>query len=157
MKISTEQKLDNFRNMRSMIKDYRKQHNRFPTLKEFEEKLEMSFSSVQRYKRVILDEQKSLLLKTFQDEMVYRISDAIKSIDKNIKIFEEIRDKKNDDDATMSAGKLVIESKLDAIRIMRDGPDFLGINYDVSNEQEHIYEENLREERIRESIESIFD
>lgn len=157
MKISTEQKLDNFRNMRSMIKDYRKQHNRFPTLKEFEEKLEMSFSSVQRYKRVILDEQKSLLLKTFQDEMVYRISDAIKSIDKNIKIFEEIRDKKNDDDATMSAGKLVIESKLDAIRVMRDGPDFLGINYDVSNEQEHIHEENLREERIRESIESIFD
>lgn len=157
MKISSEQKLDNYRNMRSMIKDYRKQHNRFPTLKEFEEKLEMSSASVKRYKRVILDEQKSLLLKTFQDEMVYRVGDAIKSIDKNVGIFETIRDETDNDDTKMSAGKIVIESKLDAIRVMRDGPDFLGINYDVSNEQEHIHEENIREERIRESIESIFD
>jgi len=157
MKISTEQKLDNFRNMRSMIKDYRKQHNRFPTVQEFEEKLEMSSASVERYKRVILDEQKSLLLKTFQDEMVYRVSDAIKSIDKNVGVFEKIRDETDNDDTKMSAGKIVIESKLDAIRVMRDGPDFLGINYDVSNEQEHIHEENIREERIRESIESIFD
>ena len=156
MKISTEQKLDNFRNMHSMIEDYRKQHNRFPTLKEFEEKLGMSEATVKRYKRIILDQQKSLLLKTFQDEMVYRVGDAIKSIDKNVGIFETIRDETNDDDTKMSAGKIVIESKLDAIRIMRDGPDFLGINYDVSNEQEHIHEENIREDRIRESIKSTF-
>ena len=157
MKISTEQKLDNFRNMRSMITDYRKQHTRFPTLKEFEEKLGMSEATVKRYKRIILDEQKSLLLKTFQDEMVYRISDTIKSIDKNVTIFEGIRDETDNDDTKMSAGKIVIESKLDAIRVMRDGPDFLGINYDVSNKQEHIHEENIREDRIQESVESTFD
>lgn len=157
MKISTGHKLDNFRNMRSMIKDYSEQYSRYPTNKEMEEKLEMSEATVKRYKRVILNDQKLLLLKTFHDEMVYRISDAVTSIDKNVTIFETIRDKKTEDYITMAAGKLVIESKLDAIRVMRDGPDFLGINYDVSNEQEHIYEENIRDERIRESVESIFD
>ena len=159
MRISTQQKLDNYRNMVGMIIDYRKQYNRLPTNKEFEVKLEISPSSVKRYKSAILQEEKSILLKKFQDDMLFRVSEVITSIDKNVGIFEKIRDKTSSDDtAVMSAGKLVIESKLDAIRVMRDGPDFLKINYDdVSNKQEHIHKQDIREERIRESIESIFD
>ncbi len=156
MKISTEQKLDNFRNMRAMISDYRTQHNRFPTIEEFEEKLEMSSATVKRYKVIILEENKIQLLKKFQDEMVIRIEDVVESIDDNVKKFKTIRDVGNDEHAVISAAKCIIESKLDAIRVMRDGPDFLGVDYDVSDKQEYIHGE-IESEKIKSGIESISD
>lgn len=156
MKISTEQKLDNFRNMRAMISDYRTQHNRFPTIEEFEEKLEMSSATVKRYKVIILEENKIQLLKKFQDEMVIRIEDVVESIDDNVKKFKTIRDESNDENAVISAAKCIIESKLDAIRVMRDGPDFLGVDYDVSDKQEYIHGE-IESEKIKSGIESISD
>lgn len=148
MKISTEQKLDNFRNMRAMISDYRTQHNRFPTIEEFEEKLEMSSATVKRYKVIILEENKIQLLKKFQDEMVIRIEDVVESIDDNVKKFKTIRDESNDENTVISAAKCIIESKLDAIRVMRDGPDFLGVDYDVSDKQEYIHGE-IESEKIK--------
>lgn len=157
MKISTEQKIDNFRNMRGMITDYRIQHNRLPTNAEFAKKLGMHPTTVRTYKRHILNKEKEKLLQTFQDEMIVRVKDVVKSIDENIEIFETIRDDTTTtSDTKMSAAKSVIDSKLDVIRIMRDGPDFLEVEYgsnngsnngskdiidndNVSNEQKHIH------------------
>jgi len=150
VKISTEAKLDNFRNMRAMIADYIKQYSRFPTSKEFEEKLNMSEATVKRYKKIILQENKQKILDEFHHDMIIHVEKSFETINKNIKIFEEIRDNSGDNDEKMIAAKYVLESHLDAIRIMNDAPEYLGLEYDgndsndsndnnVQDEQEYIH------------------
>ena len=127
MKISTEQKLDNFRNMRAMIEDYARQYSRFPISKEFEEKLNISESTVKRYKKVILQENKKKILDEFHHDILIHVEKSFVTINQNIKIFEEIRDNSENNDEKMIAAKNILESHLDAIRIMNDAPEYLGL------------------------------
>ena len=128
MKISTEQKLDNFKNMRSMISDYKKQNDRYPTTDEFVEKLGLSASTVRRYKRVILDEDKKKILEEFQEEVIEDVKDLQTDIKANIKIFKTIRDgEASDSNDKMNAARNLQESRLDLIRIKRDAPEFYRI------------------------------
>lgn len=146
MKISTEDKLDNQRNMLGMIEDYKREHNRFPTLKEFEEKLEMSPRSVQRYKSEILEESKKKLLDKFHNNMILHVEAAFNTINDNVKIFEYIRENSTSSDEKMVAAKNILEAHLDAVRIINDAPDYLGLDYDVQNEQKYIHRQENNEE-----------
>lgn len=152
--ITSEQKKDNYRNMRSMINDYREQHNRFPTIKEFIEKLEMPKRTVLRYKKAISDEDTKNLLDEFQDDMKIRVKKTMKSIDKGIEVLEIISDNAEHASDRISATKGVIELNLNAIRIMRDGPNFLNLDYNVSDGQEHIHRK-INSDRITEGLNSL--
>jgi len=136
MNISREKKLQNFRDMRGLIADHRKNHNRFPTTEEFVELTGMHETTARGYKRVILAEDKKKLLAKFQDEMIVRVGDAVDTLDKNIKMLEGIRDGENNNAEKMIAAKAINESKMDVIRVMRDGTDFIGITDDDSNEDD---------------------
>ena len=154
-KISSEQKRDNYRNMRAMINDYRDQQNRHPTIKEFEEKLGLSESTVFRYKKTISSEDTKEMLDEFQDDMKYRIKKTLRSIDKGVEILEGIQNDAEHSSDVISATKAIKELNLDAVRIMRDGPGFLNLNYDESNEHEYIHRET-NSDKITESIETMF-
>lgn len=156
-RISAEQKLDNFRNMYAMIQDYKNNYSRFPSGKEFEEKLGMAEATVKRYKLVILNDSKKKMLDEFHHDILLHVEKAFSAINKNIKIFEEIRDNANNNDEKMAAAKYVLESHLDAIRIMNDAPEYLGLEYNdnVQNEQEHIHRKDSSE-KVKDSIESMF-
>lgn len=161
-KISPEQKLDNFRNMYGMIEDYYKQYGRHPTNQEFEEKLGMSGPTVRRYKAVIREQNKKKLLETFQYDIITHARASLETVNKNIKIFENIRDTAEDKDRVMTAAKNVLESHLDAIRIITDVPVYLESSSDQNNnnnvpvKQEHNIEES-KEEQITDSIKSMYD
>lgn len=156
MAISTEQKLDNFRNMRAMISDYAEKYNRFPTIEEFEEGLNMAQNTVLRYKKVILEENRKKMLDEFQSDMIVRMNKTIKSIDNGIEKLNTISEEGKFDSDKITAIKGIVELNIDVISIMRDGPDFLKSddNY-VSDKQEYIYKE-IQSEKITDSIESTF-
>ncbi len=146
MKISVEDKLENQRNMLGMIEDYKREHHRFPTLQEFEEKLSMSPRTVQRYKAEILVESKKRLLEKFHNNMILHVESAFTTINENVKIFEYIRENSTSNDEKMTAAKNILDSHLDAVRIINDAPDYLGLDYDVQDEQKHIHRQESNEE-----------
>lgn len=155
-KISTEQKLDNIRNMRAMIKDYSKIHNRYPTNKEMEEKLGFSEATVKRYKHTILDEIKKELITQFNEDIIIHVNGAITEINKNITLFKKIRDNSDNEDTKMAAAKNIEEAHLDIVRIMSDAPQY--INNDIAeNEQEYIHGSEEAQQRTTDSIKSMFD
>lgn len=160
MKISSEQKLDNFRNMYSMIEDYHKQYGRYPTNQEFEEKLGMASATVQRYKRAIRQENKKKLLEIFHYDIITHARASLETVNKNVKIFEKIRDNSEDDDKVMTAAKNVLEAHLDAIRIITDVPGYLDNNSNENNDVPVKQEHNIgksKEDKITDSIESMYD
>jgi len=75
-----------------MIEDYDRLHSRFPTSKEFEDKLNMSEATVKRYKNAIIKQKKIALFGTFSEKILHHAAKAFEEINKNIKIFEDIRD-----------------------------------------------------------------
>lgn len=163
MKITTEEKMDKFRNMRAMIEDYKRLYSRYPTLKEYQEKLNMSSAVVIRYKRVILQEAKKKILDVFHNDMIIHIEKSLEAINENVEIFKKIRDDTfNDKNIIMLAAKNVLESHIDAVRIMKDAPDYLGLKYDddkkidnnVQDEQKYLYGQD-DSEKIKDSIESM--
>lgn len=157
-KIDAAQKLDNFINMRSMISDYKKQHDRYPTTAEIVEKLGMSRATVVRYKGVILDENKKTILDTFQVDIIKDVEDLDKVMRDNAKFFKKIRDGElNETSDQMNAARNLQEVYLDLIRIKRDAPEFLGIDYNnVQSEQEHIHEQE-QGFKVEQGISSLFD
>jgi transcriptional regulator with XRE-family HTH domain len=159
-KIPSQQKLDNYRNMCSMVSDYEKLYHRWPTIQELEEKLGMSPATVKRYKRDILMYSKRKLLDSYQYDIVVHVREALNTINRNISIFEEIRDSpETDSSGRMAAAKLVLETHLDAIRIMEQSPEYLGPqhgDYDVQDGQEHIHGKG-GSEKVKEFIEATFD
>jgi len=163
MKISTEKKLDNFRNMRAMIDDYFKLHNRSRTNKEMQEKLDMSAPTVQRYKAVIFKEMKEELAKKFNDDIVLSAGKIIEKINKSITTFEEIRDGEEKASDKISAAREVILAEQYKLKVMQDGIIFLeeednsnGNDNAVRTDKQHIHRETKSEERIQESIKSMY-
>lgn len=160
-----------FRDMRAMISDYKKNFGRFPTSKEFEDKLEMSEATVKRYKKIILAESKQALLKQFHQDIIIHVEGALDVITENIKLFREIRDSETSSDEKMTAAKNLQEAHLDAVRIMNDAPEYLGLeddstdsnnnsnndnnNVNSTNESEHIHKQAKEEERISEEAETL--
>ena len=155
MKINSEEKLENQRNMLGMIEDYKREYSRFPTLKEFEEKLNMAPRTVSRYKSEILVDSKKKLLDKFHNNILLHVEAAFNTINENVKIFEKIRDESDSNDEKMIAAKNILESHLDAVRIINDAPEYLGLDYDVSNEQEHIHRKTDKE-KIKDPVEHTF-
>lgn len=156
--ISTEQKLDNYRNMCSMISDYDKQYSRWPTSKEFEEKLGMSRNTVTRYKHDILAQDKKQLFDSFNYEIILHTKKAISRLNKNIKDCEEILKKSEDNTEKMDTGQRILDYHIHAIKIMRDVGEYVGdtSNDDVQSEQERIHRK-ADSENIEDSIESTFN
>lgn len=157
-KISSEQKLDNFRNMFSMIEDYKKLHSRFPTLKEFEEKLNMSEATVKRYKSVIIKHLSEKLLEKYGCDMYIHIDKAMDALKEHSKICTEIRDDSSGDEK-INANKGIVESELDIVRLIADSREYLRLveDYNVSeNGQEYNNKQTEKDERTQESIEAIF-
>ena len=152
MKISTEQKLDNYRNMVSMISDYQKQYSRFPTSKEFEEKLGISESTVTRYKRDILLQDKKELFDSFNYEIILYTKKALSRIKKNIEDCEKIYDEPDDNTEKMDTGQRILDYCLESIKIMRDIPAYVGdtsndsSNNNVQSEQERIHRQDNSED-----------
>lgn len=156
--ISTEQKLENFRNMYGMIDDYKKLHSRFPTTKEFEEKLNMAPATVKRYKSVILKHLTEKLLEKYSCDMYIHIDKAMDALNEHSKICKEIRDKTSGDEK-INANKGIVESELDIVRLIADSREYLRLveDYNVSeNGQEHNNKQIEKDERTQESIEAIF-
>ncbi len=163
MAISTEQKLDNFRNMKSMIDDYAEKYNRFPSIKEFEDGLDMARMTVFRYKKVIVEENRKNMLEHFENDMITRMNRTIADIDDGLKKLKEISKNGKYDSDKISAIKGIVELNIDVISIMRDGDDFLkpdnsndgnDSSSNVSKKQERIYEE-IQSEKVIEGIKSI--
>jgi len=153
MKISTEQKLDNYRNMVGMISDYEKQYSRWPTTKEFAEKLNMAEPTVRKYKRDILAQDRKELFDSFNYEIIIYTKKTLSSIKRNIKDCEKIYDNPEDNTEKMDTGRRILDYHLDAIKIMRDIPIFLGGD-NVQSEQEHIHRQ-ADSENTTEGFESI--
>lgn len=143
--------------MRAMIKDYQEQKDRYPSTEEFMEKLGISSSSARRYKRVILDEDRKKILDTFQDEIIIDVDNLSNTIKENIKIFKSIRDGLGEPSDRINAARNLQESHLDLIRIKRDAPEFLGLDYSnvQQSAEEHIHESEDRQ--LTEGITSLFD
>jgi len=157
VKISSEQVIDNFKNMVGMINDYKKQDRGFPKPKDFEEGLGMSEATVKRYKSVILKQMKKKLLDEFNNEMINHIEKAMKALNEHSKMCEELK-KTGDSNERIIASKNIVESHLDAIRLVYDTPEFLKLEGDDNvseNEQEYNYRKTEAEERIQVSIESL--
>ena len=155
MKISTEEKFDNYRNICGMVSDYDIQYSRWPTNKEIEEKLGMSSATVKRYKRDILAQDKKQLFDSFNYEIILHTKKTLSRINKNIKDCEEILKKPEDNTEKMDTGQRILEYHLEAIKIMRDIPAYVGDD-DVQSEQECIHRES-NSENITEGFESIND
>lgn len=160
-KISSQQKHQNFLDMIGMMNDYNKQFSRFPTTKEFEEKLGMSEATVKRYKNPIIKQMKQKLLDEFNDDMIFYIKKSKISLDKHSEICEKIRDDtSNDNNDKINASKNIVEANLDMIRLIEDTEKYLKIEDDDNvskNGQEYNYRQTEEEARTEESIESMFN
>lgn len=163
MKVSAGQKQENCRNMRGMIDDYIKQYKRFPTTQEFEEKLNMSESTVRRYKKFILDENKEILNEKYQDQLIIRVDDLINTLDDNIKTLEAMKKPTHNPNDTISIINTIEEKKLNIMRLMRDSPMYFGIlenddnNDNESDEQEHIHRETFTKEKVTDGFQTLFN
>jgi len=157
-RIPVEQKLDNYRNMVGMVNDYERQYSRWPTNQEFVEKLGMTRSTASRYKQDILEQNKKALMNTFYFDMIIHVKKSLEAINKNVRLFENIREGSGDNHERMDAAKSVLESHLDAIRLIDEAPKYLGLDYDISkDEPENNIRRETTSERVEESIESTFN
>lgn len=153
--ISLEQKLDNYRNMVSMIKDYDREYSRWPTTQEFVEKLEMGEATVRRYKRDILAQSTKELFNNFNYDTIDHTKKLLSEINKQVKDYEEMYKKPTDNADKKDTGRMIIDYHIEAIKIMRDIPTFLGDDNEQS-EQERIHGQ-IDSEKIKKGFESIND
>ncbi len=131
----SEAKENNFRDIRSMISDYKKQRNRFPTVSELAKAIGMAKSAMNAYLRIIREEDRQALLEVFQGEMINDTIVLIKTINENIKVFIEIRDDDSiNSGLRMDAAKNLQEACSDQLRIKRDGPEYLADKYKPIND-----------------------
>jgi hypothetical protein len=155
---TTKKKLDNFRNMCGMVGDYDREYSRWPTTKEFVEKLDMETRTVQRYKREILQQSKEKLLETFNYDIIIHVKNSFNTINENIKVFKKIRDKSNNNSEKMEAAKNVLEAHLDAIRLIYDVPEYLGVeNNNVSKNEKEYNIKKTETTKINHAIDFTFD
>jgi len=148
-RISTQAKLDKLRNMRGMMDDYQKNSNRYPTVKEFMEGLEMSQATAKRYKAVIIKEIKIQMSKSFHEGILISAGKITKKIDNSIKVFEEIMKSGKDNDR-INAGREVILAEQYKLKVMRDGIVFVEEDNDtVREDNQCIHGESKSEEQIK--------
>ena len=157
-KISSEQKLDNFRNMRAMMEDYQENSNRYPTTKEFMEKLGMSEATAKRYKSIIISEIKIKMKDSFHENILISAGKIVKKIDNSIKIFEDIMENGDRSSDKINAAREIILAEQYKLKVMRDGAVFLeeDNNDEVRNDKQCIYGESESEEQITEGLSNTF-
>lgn len=156
-----QKKLDNYKNMAGMIDDYEKLYSRLPTNKEFADGLGVGERSVNRYKKAILEKRTKLLVSTFNYKLNIHLEKAFETLDKNIKIFEKIRDESENNSEKMDAAKYVLECHLDAIRLIDEAPMYLEDTSNNNNDtSKNEHESDLRKaeaEKITNSIKTTFN
>lgn len=135
--VSGEQKIENIRNMRGMLNDYRKLHKRTPTNKEYSEALSMSQRTVSDYRRIIQEDDRLQLLELFENDRIIDAENLMKTINENVIVFKDIRDDESlAPGIRMDAAKNMEESLMDQIRIKRDAPEFMTGKYESNNGEE---------------------
>ena len=130
-KISTQQKLQNYNDLKSYIIETGKKKSRYPTLKEMMEFSKMSERTVRRYKSSILNEIKESIRAKYTEDLAIDVDKLLEVIDENIEIFKTIRDesKSNNDDKTNAANNLR-DTRIAKITLKKDSMKFLILNKD---------------------------
>lgn len=125
MKITKDARDQILLDMRGLVNDFAKE-NKFPSDEDFKERLGIERTSIFKYKKIIIEEDRKSLLEIFGTERIKNVEDTIKIMKENIKINKEIRD---DKDCTkherMQAAENMERSHLSMAQIMYDAPEYL--------------------------------
>lgn len=112
--------------MRGLIADFARDKNEFPSDQEFEERLGIKRTSILKYKKIILNEDRKSLLEIFGTKRTQNVKDTVKVLEENIVFYKKIRD---DKDCTkterMQAGDSMEKAHLSIARVMYDAPEYL--------------------------------
>lgn len=160
---SDGQQQELLRNMRGLINDFTRDKKGFPTIQDFEKRLEITKPTVIKYKKIIIEEDRKSLLEIFGTERISNVEDTIKVMKKNIEIYKEIRDDvgctKNE---IMQAAENMERSHLAMAQVMYDAPEYLHKddddnidNIDNASKQEHSdRSKETKSDEIKDSIDS---
>ena len=125
-RITPEEKLDTQRNIRGFISDYRREHKKIPTTSVIANQLSLDDSTIRRYKIEIRKEDKKTLTDRFADELVAEVEDLLKTFDENKITLKELRDS-TIPEIRLAAMRQLQETQLDKLRVLQDGPEYLGL------------------------------
>ena len=152
------QKEMNIDDLKSFIDERCQKDFRYPTIQEMMKFSNMPERTVERYNASILKQKKKITIEKYKNDIMLRMESALKTIDTNKKIFETIRDDNtNDVQDIILAADNALHCELNAINIMREGPDYLVDNDDNSTwKEEHIHRK-AESEKVTEGIKSIFN
>jgi len=111
--------------MRGLVNDFAKE-NKFPSDEDFKERLGIERTSILKYKKIIIEQDRKSLLEIFGTERISNVKDTIKVMKENIEINKEIRD---DNGCTkserMQAAENMERSHLSMAQVMYDAPEYL--------------------------------
>lgn len=148
---SDGQQQELLRNMRGLINDFARDKKGFPKIQDFTERLGIENTSVFKYKKIIMDEDRKSLLEIFGTERIENVKSIIKVLDENIEFNKTIRDcldengkldkGKYSTSERMQASDNMEKSLLSKAQIMYDAPEYLynDDNDSVDNDSKQEY------------------
>ena len=133
MNMSKRDKVQRLRDVRAYIADHKSEKGAYPKLKDISEAIGINTVTANRYKQMIVTQDRAELYAHFAENIITETEDLIRNIDANKILYKEIITNSDDDTTRINAAKTLIETQIDKLHIMRDGPEYLFSNTDNSN------------------------
>lgn len=118
--------------MRALISDYARDEKGFPSNDDFKKALDISKTTVIKYKKIIMDQDSKSLLELFGYQRALHVKDTIKVMNENVKFYKDIRDDTNQPVSfRMDAAKNLEVTQLKIAHVLYDAEEYLYDTYSV--------------------------
>ena len=131
--MSKRDKVQRLRDVRAYIADHKSEKGAYPKLKDISEAIGINTVTANRYKQMIVTQDRAELYAHFAENIITETEDLIRNIDANKILYKEIITNSDDDTTRINAAKTLIETQIDKLHIMRDGPEYLFSNNSDTN------------------------
>ena len=125
MNLSKADKLQRLRDVKAYIADHKLKNKAYPKIKEISNAIGISENTAIRYKKLIIDQDRAELNTYFAESIVVETEELLVNIDKNKLLYISIIEDCPDESLRIMAAKTLIETQIDKLHLMRDGPDYL--------------------------------
>ena len=133
MNMSKRDKVQRLRDVRAYIADHKSEKGAYPKLKDISEAIGINTVTANRYKQMIVTQDRAELYAHFAENIITETEDLIRNIDANKILYKEIITNSDDDTTRINAAKTLIETQIDKLHIMRDGPEYLFSSVIIDN------------------------